>query len=66
MEWAESQENLSAQYKPRTQYLRENTNSPPLVEATAWIVDGRGKIILVANAPIPTPTIPGLIHPGCR
>jgi len=66
IEWASPQESLSAQYKPQTEYLRENTNSPPLVEATGWIVDGRGKIILVADAPIATPAISGLIHPGCR
>lgn len=66
IEWASPQENLSAQYKPQTQYLREETNSSSLVEATGWIVDGRGKIILVADAPTATPTTGGLIHPGCR
>jgi filamentous hemagglutinin family protein len=66
VEWAPPQENLSPQERPQTQYLREDTSSPPLVEATGWIVDERGKIILVANAPTATPTTGGLIHPGCR
>ncbi|MDY6805356.1 MAG: filamentous hemagglutinin N-terminal domain-containing protein [Cyanobacteriota bacterium] len=65
LEWASPEESLRSGSQPQKQYLPD-TDTPPLVEATGWIVDEDGTIILVADAPTATITAPGLIHPGCR
>lgn len=65
VEWASPEESLRFGTRPQGQYL-PYTDTPPLVEATGWIVHGDGRIILVADAPTATTTTPGLTHPGCR
>ena len=65
VEWASPEESSRSGSQPQGQYLPD-TDTPPLVEATGWIVDEHGTIILVADAPTATTTAPGLTHPACR
>ncbi|GET38378.1 two-partner secretion domain-containing protein [Microseira wollei] len=43
----------------------DTTNSTQLVEATGWIINEKGQVVLIAEAPTATPYRPELVPVGC-
>ncbi len=45
--------------------LTTNSKAVPLVEATGWVMNDKGQVVLTASAPAVTPQSPGLMPPTC-
>ncbi len=58
----------SSSDRPNSPTVSKTTTAVPerIVEATSWMRNENGEVVLIANAPTTTPHSPWLNQPGCR